>query len=333
MNYNGNNRNIAMDIAKGIGILLVVLGHLSIPPIVHKIIYLFHMPLFFFISGYFLMPKYDRFAFVKSKVNRLIIPIILYSIFLIPFFILGTNIMGFSGITFRKVLESSIPFTYDIPLWFSPVLLISILIVNEFCLCQWMVLRVLLFITLLSGIQLNILGYMPLIPYILKTLVATLFLITGFYTKRKDLSIMKLSSYKSIIFTLVVLIGLAYCSYVGIEFDLANNIMSENLLLIILPAFGGILLVLLVSNLISEYNSKATAFFSYLGRNSFPVYCLHWPVIKVASQFLPPPSWDALNTDVLSYVIMRWVFLIFLIIIFVYGVEAFYRKTFPCYFQ
>ena len=39
-----------IDTAKGIGLLCVILGHLSIP-LVDAWVYFFHMPLFFFLSG------------------------------------------------------------------------------------------------------------------------------------------------------------------------------------------------------------------------------------------------------------------------------------------
>ena len=37
-----------IDQVKGIGILLVVIGHMNIPQELSKIIFSFHMPLFFF---------------------------------------------------------------------------------------------------------------------------------------------------------------------------------------------------------------------------------------------------------------------------------------------
>ena len=40
-----------IDTAKGIGLLCVILGHLSIPYL-DMWIYFFHMPLFFFLSGF-----------------------------------------------------------------------------------------------------------------------------------------------------------------------------------------------------------------------------------------------------------------------------------------
>lgn len=48
-------RDISIDIAKGIGIILVVYGHLACP--VAREIFLFHMPLFFLLSGYFFLQK------------------------------------------------------------------------------------------------------------------------------------------------------------------------------------------------------------------------------------------------------------------------------------
>ncbi|MBM7661608.1 fucose 4-O-acetylase-like acetyltransferase [Bacillus mesophilus] len=67
------NRLKWMDIAKGIGIILVVLGH-SIPQIAIYI-YWFHMPLFFFLSGYLHKQKGD---FVSKKVASLLVPYVVY---------------------------------------------------------------------------------------------------------------------------------------------------------------------------------------------------------------------------------------------------------------
>ena len=48
-----NNKNNYISIAKAIGIILMVIGHSGSPTIVCRFLYLFHMPLFFFCSGYF----------------------------------------------------------------------------------------------------------------------------------------------------------------------------------------------------------------------------------------------------------------------------------------
>ena len=62
-NFNTSGRTLRlpyMDVAKGMGILCVIIGHMGNETI-NRIIFSFHMPLFFLISGYFLsnrlMPK------------------------------------------------------------------------------------------------------------------------------------------------------------------------------------------------------------------------------------------------------------------------------------
>ena len=65
------------DIAKGIGIILVIFGHTlrGVPGLVN-FIYSFHVPLFFVISGFFYSPsKNDNTKlFILKKVKTLLIP-------------------------------------------------------------------------------------------------------------------------------------------------------------------------------------------------------------------------------------------------------------------
>lgn len=71
-----------IDALKGIGIVAVVLGHAfgwrdgSILPL----IYLFHMPLFFFLSGYLYKPSPDLWVFLRKKTFHLLVP---YAAFLL----------------------------------------------------------------------------------------------------------------------------------------------------------------------------------------------------------------------------------------------------------
>lgn len=71
-----------LDIAKGIGILLVVWGHILLVGAPHRVIYAFHMPLFFLISGMlFRREKYsDLWIFLKKRAKRLLVPFIVYSV-------------------------------------------------------------------------------------------------------------------------------------------------------------------------------------------------------------------------------------------------------------
>ena len=72
------NRTQSVDIAKGILIILVVVAHAQ-ADIVHDIIFIFHMPLFFVISGFLIrQEKLLKTGYVRGKIKHLIIPYMIY---------------------------------------------------------------------------------------------------------------------------------------------------------------------------------------------------------------------------------------------------------------
>ena len=77
-----NRRFDYLDIAKGLGILAVVWAHIMLTGWSHKVIYAFHMPLFFFIAGMlFRREKYSSFAlYAVKRAKRLLLPYLIYSV-------------------------------------------------------------------------------------------------------------------------------------------------------------------------------------------------------------------------------------------------------------
>lgn len=88
-----------LDIAKGIAIILVVLGHCfpenifggedyidKIGRIIYDFIYSFHMPIFFYIAGFLFYNSWKSHNNVtmKKKAKRLLIPYITFSTIYIP---------------------------------------------------------------------------------------------------------------------------------------------------------------------------------------------------------------------------------------------------------
>lgn len=83
-----------VDIAKGTGMLFVLLGHYILATdgilfAIKSIIYTFHMPLFFICSGYLLDEKNTNFkmgsAFLRKRVYSLLIPYLTFSVLNITF--------------------------------------------------------------------------------------------------------------------------------------------------------------------------------------------------------------------------------------------------------
>ena len=63
-----------IDMAKGYGILFVIIGHLRCGLVVYKWIYTFHIPLFFLLSGYVFSPKGNFYDFFVKKCKSIVIP-------------------------------------------------------------------------------------------------------------------------------------------------------------------------------------------------------------------------------------------------------------------
>jgi fucose 4-O-acetylase-like acetyltransferase len=82
-----SSRILWIDCAKVIGIWLVILGHMDVPAYMVGFIFAFHMPLFFFISGY--LEKNRGFKeTIISGIKALIVPyLLLYGLFYAYWFV------------------------------------------------------------------------------------------------------------------------------------------------------------------------------------------------------------------------------------------------------
>lgn len=76
-------REILWDVMRGIAIMLVVIGHSGVSSFAWSFIYSFHMPLFFFISGYFLKANLEIKQFCIKKLKDLYVPFFKYYAILI----------------------------------------------------------------------------------------------------------------------------------------------------------------------------------------------------------------------------------------------------------
>lgn len=119
------NRIEFVDIAKAIAIFLVCLGHtVNADSEMKSIIYSFHMPLFFILSGFFVRPieNYSLggfFAYIKKKWVALMVPYILWGIIYARFSFVNVAYLCYGS---YATIGSSGSLT---SLWFLPVLFLS----------------------------------------------------------------------------------------------------------------------------------------------------------------------------------------------------------------
>lgn len=80
-------RDNTVSMAKGVGILLMVMGHSGCPMYLLKVIYMFHIPLFFLLSGYCFKEKYisDWRTYIWRRVKGLYWPFVKWGVFFIVF--------------------------------------------------------------------------------------------------------------------------------------------------------------------------------------------------------------------------------------------------------
>lgn len=106
-----SQRNQTVDIAKGIAIILMCIGHARCPIMLHDFIYMFHMPFFFVVSGYFFSIKSVDYPwlFLKKKIKGLYLPFVKWGIF----FVLCHNLFMDVGL----LSSSNMYYTWKDMLW------------------------------------------------------------------------------------------------------------------------------------------------------------------------------------------------------------------------
>lgn len=127
-------RMIWLDNLKAYGIILVIIGHSIVitaandsTGMLMKLIYSFHMPLFFFISGYLFRPNQENYFYKKWKV--LLLPYLIFQmisvVFINVFYYIKTGGLERDPLnTLLSVFYINGSVGWNSPLWFLIVLLI-----------------------------------------------------------------------------------------------------------------------------------------------------------------------------------------------------------------
>ena len=285
-----------IDVARGIGILLVVMGHndfAAISPFMHKFIYSFHMPLFFFLSGYFLNTTIGFWTFVKKRFNGLLKPYF-FTIFLIYFFSISFEKMSFATAITRTVksLYASGYYIDWVQLWFLPHLFVVSLYAYLFYKVvgrinsrwiRWLILVFTLFIATLFlrtfyPYPLTVLGKSYTLyglPYSLDlVLLSGFFFILGSETRPLEVE----GLYGNIFFLLVTGAALVLMNIFLTPLIDLNTRVYDSFLVSTLEAVIGILFIMAISRQIDLHTTWPSTVFQYLGRITLIILIFHGPI-------------------------------------------------------
>ncbi len=274
-------RQIAVDRAKGLGIALVVWGHLAtaatpgLPTwfyISVTAIYSFHMPLFMYLSGFvfFLSNSDKRFwdtpaLYVWKRFDRLMIPCVIFAIVVIlgKYFLMTNNPFGsinyFSdaiGSEFLQTLENT-PGNPVLSIWYLIVLFIYSLITPFLTQFVPKAIYLLCFI----GLVLWLFNFTE--KYYIERIAQyfIFFAVGGLIAIHKDRILPLLSAYY-----IPAFIVFASLCYLTLGNDLALLIVG----LASLPAFHGLFL---------QAFWRKDKLFLFLGKNSMAIYLINTIVI------------------------------------------------------
>jgi len=272
-----------IDIARGIGIILVLQGHALSAHVYRHFIYAFHMPLFFFISG--LLFDYKKYSFLenlKKSARGILVP---YVIFAGVSYLIWMFNNSFSASPEQIMLHligvfygNSSSLFFNLVLWFLPCLFITKMLfalITTF-IKKDKVLIVVLFIFSLLGYFAFI--YLPdlNLPFgIESALTAVVFFGAGSilrtnYAKNIDFKINK-RSIAILIASLVILIISTQINYeiYGRQIDIRLNNLG-NYFLFYTGAVSGIILTVLIAKIINK-----NMILEKIGEYALPLFVFH----------------------------------------------------------
>ncbi len=308
-----------IDIAKGIGILLVVLGHNDLNayhPMLHRFIYAFHMALFFFLSGIFFNPKRDFKTLVKKRFDGLIKPLI-FAISLIYGISVFFGKMSFAtaGGRLLKSLYMTGPYLNWVQLWFLPILFLVNIYAYFFYKStnpikkdwiRWLILLITLWLGTLPlpytwPLEIEVFGK----ALTLRGAPASidLLLLSGFFfiLAREMYNTLPESFFSSkitFITSALILFGMVFTLDIPADFNIR---LYTSLPLNTIEAIAGIIFILTLSKQIEEHFSWLTRTLSYVGSLTLSILVFHVPIQEMVNNKLTPYIGQTDLTIILAY--------------------------------
>lgn len=289
------NRISWIDVARGIGIILVIQGHALGADSYRHLIYAFHMPLFFFLSG--LVFDYRKYSFsqnFKKSVNNILIPYFLFAFLFYFLWWLENGNLRFEFVAFLKHLQgiiyaNSSNLFFNLVLWFLPCLFItkitfaylSLKLKNKY----------LLFISILGF---SLLGYFSFLyfpdltlPFGIESAFTAIaffafgsILKTDFYEKINSIKKNKIIIIMVLSALTCILAGLLNYYLYGRQIDIRLNNLG-NYFIFYIGALSGIVATVGISILINK-----NKILEYIGKKSLVLFVFHNFVFFYITKFL-----------------------------------------------
>ncbi len=268
------------DMAKGIAIMAMILGHIQIPGYLRTIIFSFHMPLFMIVNGYFIK-NYNVKRTLMRSMRTLLVPYAIVCLLSAGIYTyIGSEGIGASAMFLQKIKAmiggmskiSTRFLTFDSVwvVWFVCCLFLARniyvmlmkLLERYRRICPWVILS-LAFLGYLMG------KYYAFMPWSLDVaLVALIFIGVGNWMRKVELW------EKSYCYTLVIpAVIWIYFLRMEISIELATRSYPLGIFSII-EAIAGSMVIISIAKLLNK-SKVITVIFSWIGRNSMIILGIH----------------------------------------------------------
>lgn len=287
------NRLIYIDIAKGIGISMVVWGHTHC--FLGNYFIASAVPLFFLISGFLYNREQPLKEYIKRKALTLYLPFLLCNL-IWPTFILFKNIhMGYpiiSNIIYISLIILTLKkdgFLFGAT-WFLASLFFSCISYKllDSSMKTWKhkysFITVLYMIFAYSACQL-----MPFLDNeVRRTLILSLFFAIGVFIKSNISYIKKINNISTMIVACLIFILLEiFLTKTGMVGYLYKPNSLYHLFLFLVSAMFSTYIIIYLSQIASDnMNNKICKLFSYLGKNSFHILLWHFVFFEILTALL-----------------------------------------------
>lgn len=273
-----------IDSLKGIGILMVIIGHMKIPHSLSLIIYSFHMPLFFVISGFLfneLKYKDNQKRLIYNKVSSLLWPFFTFTFILLIVNLLLEHTNNMDIIPYIKTVLKELFFLNDsinTPLWFLTALFSTELLFSSILTINSKIKNIILFTIVIIGF---INAYYFGIKFFLNihiAMIGLLFFAIGYYSKisffNNDFTL-KISFFNSnFIFKILILLFIFLILVFNNQKIDMYSMDYGNPFIFVLSAFIG---TIILFGLIFHYQKLKyiNGILEYFGKNSLALLVMH----------------------------------------------------------
>ena len=326
-----NDRDSSLDFIKGLCILLIIVGHCSVSQTMLDLLYFFHVPVFFVVSGYNYRFRNFRLE-IAVNCKRLLKPFAFVGFILLVvslfkdlykesdfnvFFATLQGLLWGSGFSYHFSFLP-LPKAESIgPLWFLWAMFWARLFFNRLLLVKNDILKIML-VCLMAIFFVNLKQYISLPFSLIPGICATGFFCSGFLLKKYD--VFNRDKWNALYIVFVVSFFLCMMPVGNLDVNMSKY--KGFYLLDVLGVLGVFCGMLFFSRkLVSE--NRLCSFFLWIGKYSLVVYCVH-----AIEYNLMDPYWNVIQNRYFPLGYSVYCIILFRVVIAVLGAKMILKIPF-----